>query len=307
MATRRTTKSKKVSFDNSSKIVEIDQEEEVVTVSSGTETDGKAKAVEEGANGVGYDDDDGFDPDTMDIDLTTGKKRRGLKKAPAEKFAVEALSTSLALIPFHLPLLLVTMLGEGQLMAATQEALQKGFTNLSVMGLIYCVMVGEKAKCERNPTLKSNGPKAMEFLYTALSYPFSILLSVPIYVSFLLFGAPAGPLTSLTFYLASHVSLIVFFPLLNVYKLTDKNAKKIWWSMLTFQLDNWKLNQMYCASMGGLVGCWLGVVPIPLDWDRDWQDWPITLLIGAYLGAFLGCLASYFYGRYVMWQFRRNT
>lgn len=186
-------KVEKVSFDNSSKIVEIDQEEEVVTVSSGTETDGKAKAVEEGANSVGYDDDDGFDPDTMDIDLTTGKKRRGLKKAPAEKFAVEALSTSLALIPFHLPLLLVTMLGEGQLMAATQEALQKGFTNLSVMGLIYCVMVGEKAKCERNPTLKSNGPKAMEFLYTALSYPFSILLSVPIYVSFLLFGAPAGP------------------------------------------------------------------------------------------------------------------
>lgn len=315
MASRRTAKSKKVSFDNSSKIVEIDQEE-MVTVTTSTTDGGKtAKVVGGGGSSssssspeaAGAGAEDNFDPDTMDLDLTTGRKRRGLKRAAAETFSVEALSTSAAVIPFHLPLLLVTMLGDGQLMAETREGLQRGFTNLSVLSLIYAVMVGEKAKCERHPSLKSNGPTALEFLYTAVSYPFSIVLSVPIYVSFLLFGAPAGPLTALTFYLASHVSLIVFFPLLNVYKLTDKNAKKTWWSLLTFQLENWKLNQMYCASVGGLVGCWLGVIPIPLDWDRDWQDWPITLLIGAYLGAFIGAVASYFYGRYVLWKFRRNT
>ena len=37
--------------------------------------------------------------------------------------------------------------------------------------------------------------------------------------------------------------------------------------------------------MAGLqVGAWLGAVPIPLDWDRDWQKWPVTIVIGSYLG-----------------------
>lgn len=287
--------------------MEIDQEE-IVNITSNA--DGKIvdaeveiSQIEEGED----DDDDNFDPDKMDIDLTTGKKRRGLKTVNKESFIVETLAPSLTLIPWHLPILLITLLLDGQLMTDTKEGLQKGFNNLSVMGLIYCVMLGEISKCQRNPTLKSNGPTALEFLYTALSFPFSIMLSIPIYLSFLLFGAPAGPLTAMTFYLASHVTLIVFFPLLNVYRLTEKNSSKIWKKLLTFQLENWKLNQVYCTSIGGLIGCWLGVIPIPLDWDRDWQDWPITLLIGAYGGAFIGGLASYIYGRYVMRSFRRNA
>lgn len=32
------------------------------------------------------------------------------------------------------------------------------------------------------------------------------------------------------------------------------------------------------------VGAWLGAIPIPLDWDRDWQKWPVTIVVGAYLG-----------------------
>ena len=32
------------------------------------------------------------------------------------------------------------------------------------------------------------------------------------------------------------------------------------------------------------VGSWLGAIPIPLDWDRDWQAWPITIVTGSYLG-----------------------
>lgn len=320
MATRRSAKSKKVSFNNSSKIVEIDQEEIVnitsnsdgkivdaeIEISTKNNLDDKNKNNSNNNNKQDFDDDD-FDPDKMDIDLTTGKKRRGIKTNDKEAFTVETLSTSLTLIPWHLPILLITMLTDGQLMAETKEGLQKGFNNIAILGLIYCVMVGEIAKCEKNPSLKSNGPTALEFLYTAISFPFSILLSIPIYLSFLLFGAPAGPLTAMTFYLAAHVSLIVFFPLLNVYKLTDKDAKIIWKKLLTFQLENWKLNQVYCTSIGGLVGCWLGVIPIPLDWDRDWQDWPITLLIGAYGGAFIGGLSSYIYGKYVLRSFRRNA
>ena len=28
----------------------------------------------------------------------------------------------------------------------------------------------------------------------------------------------------------------------------------------------------------------LGQVPIPLDWDREWQKWPVTIVTGAYIG-----------------------
>lgn len=33
-----------------------------------------------------------------------------------------------------------------------------------------------------------------------------------------------------------------------------------------------------------LVGCWLGAIVMPLDWDRHWQEWPIPNIIGGILG-----------------------
>ncbi len=38
------------------------------------------------------------------------------------------------------------------------------------------------------------------------------------------------------------------------------------------------------GSVGCFVGGWLGAIPIALDWDRDWQAWPITVLVGCYGG-----------------------
>ncbi|KAF8324085.1 hypothetical protein DL93DRAFT_2092708 [Clavulina sp. PMI_390] len=36
--------------------------------------------------------------------------------------------------------------------------------------------------------------------------------------------------------------------------------------------------------IGTLAGCWLGVIPIALDWDRPWQAWPLTPAYGAIAG-----------------------
>lgn len=36
--------------------------------------------------------------------------------------------------------------------------------------------------------------------------------------------------------------------------------------------------------MGTIIGAWSGAVPIPLDWDRAWQAWPVTVVVGAYMG-----------------------
>lgn len=47
---------------------------------------------------------------------------------------------------------------------------------------------------------------------------------------------------------------------------------------------------MSAAAVGAVVGAWLGAIPIPLDWDRVWQRWPVTPLVGAVGGWAVGRL-----------------
>lgn len=42
------------------------------------------------------------------------------------------------------------------------------------------------------------------------------------------------------------------------------------------------------------VGTWAGAFPIPLDWDREWQTWPLPCVFGALIGQLLGILACLF-------------
>lgn len=43
-----------------------------------------------------------------------------------------------------------------------------------------------------------------------------------------------------------------------------------------------------------MLGAWLGAFPIPLDWDRPWQVWPISCTYGAMAGYLLGlCICSF--------------
>lgn len=41
---------------------------------------------------------------------------------------------------------------------------------------------------------------------------------------------------------------------------------------------------LFLNAFGGLLGAWFGAFPIPLDWDRPWQAWPLTCCIGAVTG-----------------------
>lgn len=36
------------------------------------------------------------------------------------------------------------------------------------------------------------------------------------------------------------------------------------------------------------IGAWLGAMPIPLDWDRTWQKWPVSVVAGAAGGFVIG-------------------
>jgi phosphatidylinositol glycan class F len=59
----------------------------------------------------------------------------------------------------------------------------------------------------------------------------------------------------------------------------------MWLEVLSAQSP---LDEVYAAAVGAVVGSWLGAIPIPLDWDREWQKWPVTIVSGMYLGYVAG-------------------
>lgn len=40
-------------------------------------------------------------------------------------------------------------------------------------------------------------------------------------------------------------------------------------------------------AFGAIGGAWLGAFPIPLDWDRPWQSWPLTCILGTFAASLL--------------------
>lgn len=117
------------------------------------------------------------------------------------------------------------------------------------------------------------------------------MMSVLVFGLLILFGAPAASYVPHTFLCAVHISLLSVLPLVYVYNL-DAN---IWKDIIAVRLP---LNGVYGASVGTWVGAWLGAIPIPLDWDRPWQQWPITILMGAYFGTALGTMIGAAYRKF---------
>lgn len=79
---------------------------------------------------------------------------------------------------------------------------------------------------------------------------------------------------------ASHLSLLALFPLFYVHGITPA-----WHDVLKFYAP---IDEVFGGSVGCLVGAWLGAIPIPLDWDREWQRWPVTIVLGAVGGYVVG-------------------
>lgn len=96
-----------------------------------------------------------------------------------------------------------------------------------------------------------------------------------------LFGAPFLTYSTHTFLCAAHLAVLALFPLFFVHGV-DGSA---WAVVGSFSAP---LDETFGGLLGGAVGAWLGAVPIPLDWDREWQRWPVTILCGLYGGYIFG-------------------
>jgi phosphatidylinositol glycan class F len=96
-----------------------------------------------------------------------------------------------------------------------------------------------------------------------------------------LFGAPFLTHGAHTLLCAAHLAVLALFPLFYVHGVDGGACAAV--GGLGAPLDE---------TFGGLVGAvggeWLGAVPIPLVWDREWQAWPVTSLCGLYGGHVFG-------------------
>ncbi|KAJ1436946.1 GPI biosynthesis protein Pig-F [Sesbania bispinosa] len=56
---------------------------------------------------------------------------------------------------------------------------------------------------------------------------------------------------------------------------------------------NGPIEYLICLpAYGAVIGGWFGAWPMPLDWDRPWQEWPISVSYGTLAGYLVALVAS---------------
>ncbi|KAI4382006.1 hypothetical protein MLD38_008021 [Melastoma candidum] len=85
------------------------------------------------------------------------------------------------------------------------------------------------------------------------------------------------------------MSTMNFVPAASVFGASWSN----WQRIFAFTKPNSWIDIMICVpAHGAVVGAWFGAWPMPLDWDRPWQEWPICVSYGAITGYLVGLAAS---------------
>ncbi|KAF1815231.1 hypothetical protein P152DRAFT_471848 [Eremomyces bilateralis CBS 781.70] len=135
-----------------------------------------------------------------------------------------------------------------------------------------------KAGLKKKGGAKQTGGYATNLATSLLALTLAMVLGpVLLTIVLILFGAPITTHLPHTFLCACHMSLLAIQPLVYTHGV---NAAK--WRELSGLLV--PVDEVVGGSLGVFIGAWLGAIPIPLDWDREWQKWPVTIVTGAYIG-----------------------
>ncbi|KAF2026851.1 glycosylphosphatidylinositol anchor biosynthesis protein 11 [Setomelanomma holmii] len=117
-----------------------------------------------------------------------------------------------------------------------------------------------------------------------LSLLLTALAATPLLTATLvLFGAPVTTHHLHTLLCGAHIALLSTLPLVYVHGVNGETWRQIVALLLP-------VDEVYGGLIGTVLGAWLGAIPIPLDWDREWQKWPVTIVTGAYIGYAVGKL-----------------
>ncbi|KAI9035602.1 PIG-F family protein [Aspergillus affinis] len=140
--------------------------------------------------------------------------------------------------------------------------------------------VGYRRRSAKNDS--SSGSFVAKLIPALLSLILTFLLATPVFAALLvLFGAPITTHHLQTLLCAAHMALLTSTGLIYVHGVDGSVWKEVWGAARP-------LDVVWGGALGTGLGAWLGAVPIPLDWDRPWQAYPITILVGAYIGYALG-------------------
>ncbi|NXD30725.1 PIGF protein, partial [Spelaeornis formosus] len=63
-------------------------------------------------------------------------------------------------------------------------------------------------------------------------------------------------------------------------------------------------SSLQITSLCSILGAWFGAFPIPLDWDRPWQVWPISCSLGATFGYMAGLIIA---PLWILWNRKQLT
>ncbi|KAI9792669.1 MAG: Glycosylphosphatidylinositol (GPI) anchor assembly protein [Peltula sp. TS41687] len=222
-------------------------------------------------------------------------------KAVASSDPVEPFNSALARSISHLHPLLILIAYRYQFNALIQDPVRQLLNSLPLLAILQAIYMGacfppawmnrpapsnNDSKCnsqrskERSSQEQISIPKVV--VSALLSVVIALLLATPIITIFMvLLGAPLTTHLPHTALASAHFSLLAVMPLVYICGV-DGNK----WEEIIAVLR--PLDEVFGATLGTFIGAWLGAIPIPLDWDRDWQKWPVTIVTGAYVGYVLG-------------------
>lgn len=207
-----------------------------------------------------------------------------------QSFFVRGTYISPLVLPIHLIFIIIGLFKHG-LTEASLHVMFKGALLLCVVQFNYGYLFARMALLE--PAGKAekakNGPN--HFLTVIYATLVSLLLTPLVFVVLVLFGAPLYGYVKETYVLGIHLSLMFIQPLLIVFNLDFDQMYALARCPKFYKIVF--TNPVLCSCFLCVLGTWLGVIPIPLDWDKPWQQWPITLLSGGYIGCVVGSVIGY--------------
>ncbi|SCU88505.1 LAFA_0E13080g1_1 [Lachancea sp. 'fantastica'] len=202
------------------------------------------------------------DEETLTRARTVGNRKRNVNHDGPPIYVKRTIQT----VPLHLLALLYYFI-----------KLSHSFDAVTLLYMLTPLQLIYLALQFNSNTIYGNKVLKLRMSLLPISLAATLVLTVPCMLIIILLGAPIAILLKETWVLAAHCCILTLPAVYSIFKC------------------NFKVGIFKKYFIAVAIGCWISCVVIPLDWDRDWQNWPTPLVVGAYLGAFVG----YSVGAYV--------
>ncbi|CAK7565150.1 MAG: Glycosylphosphatidylinositol (GPI) anchor assembly protein [Sporothrix epigloea] len=172
----------------------------------------------------------------------------------------------------------------GLLGVATVVQVAASIVGLPPAGAVASTVSDSGSGIKKRNTRK-DGRKPNVIVTTALSLILTALATFPVHIVLVLFGAPFLAQIGRTYLCAAHLAVLGLYPVIYTRGTDGMGA---WRALASGSQTAQQLDAAVGGLWGACAGAWLGAIPIPLDWDRSWQQWPITVVVGIYVGHAVG-------------------